>query len=255
MGAGLTGLWQGMKAGGTAAGAAPAAAGTAAAGGGILSGITGFLTANPLLAALAAVQGVKTIGGFLSGPSPYEQAASQQLGIGGPLISQLQQQAAGLPTAATEAQMRQLGQVQTGAQQSYAASARRQGIAGTTPARAQQGRLQAAGIEARAGLLGQAQTSAQQQLGGIYGRGLTAQAQVEAQRRQADQQFYAGLAEFMQYYRANKGEPLAEQALELFLQQAQLTMPLLRQAVAGGATAAGTAPATPAAQAASPWIP
>jgi hypothetical protein len=155
---------------------------------------------DPITQAILAQVGGQIVGSLfesISGPSAVEQAIGQQLGIGQTLIPQLQAQAAGRPTAATQAQMGQLRQQGTRMQQSYAASAQRQGIAGTTPARAQQGRLQAATLQGMAGVLGQAQVSAQQQLGGLYGQGLSYQRQVEAQRAGGQQQLAGSIASIM----------------------------------------------------------
>ena len=221
----LTDYWADTKA--AAAAGKPAVAGTAAgAGGTAIGAVTGFLTANPILAMIAAELGTQVLGRLFGGTSPFEQAAGQQLGATGALLPQLQRQAAGLPTAATAGQMRQIGQAQTRAQQSYAASAQRAGIAGTTPARAQQGRLQAAGVEAMGGILGQAQLTAQQQLIGLRGQAMTAQQQIEMQELQARQQFMSGLGAFMAMYRQNKGNALWEEMFGLvrdsYLQQRQV---------------------------------
>jgi hypothetical protein len=166
---------------------------------------------DPITQAILAQVGGQIVGSLfesISGPSAGEQAIGQQLGIGQTLIPQLQAQAAGRPTAATQAQMGQLRQQGTRMQQSYAASAQRQGIAGTTPARAQQGRLQAATLQGMAGVLGQAQVSAQQQLGGLYGQGLSYQRQVEAQRAGGQQQLAGSIASIM----ANREELRAIEA-------------------------------------------
>lgn len=141
---------------------------------------------GPITSAILAQVGTALVGeviGHFSGPSPAEQAVGQQLGIGGQLIPQLQAQAAGQWTPASQAIEQRLEQEVTRGQQSYAASARRQGIGGTVPARAQLGRMRAAKVPALAGLLGQQQAMAQQQLGGLY-TGATQQArQMEMQSK------------------------------------------------------------------------
>ena len=121
---------------------------------------------------------------FGGGSSPYDQAAQQQMGIGKTLIPQLQQQAAGMPTAATRAQGNYLNQQVTRNMQSTAASASRAMPSGrqygqTAPARAAQNRLQGARIEGMANIMGQSQMNAQNQLSQLYQGGMASQAGVE----------------------------------------------------------------------------
>lgn len=123
--------------------------------------------------------------------SPYEQQLGQQMGIGQQLLPQLQAQAAGRPSIASRAQEQRITQLQGRAQQSYAASARSQagglGV-GATPARAQQGRLQAAGMQAQVAGMGALQQSAQAQLGGMYQQAmpLAQQGDIAAQASHVD---------------------------------------------------------------------
>lgn len=192
----------------TAAPALPAVGGALAAGGG---GLLAFLAANPLTAAMGGIEAVLGIRDLFS-KSPADRAAEMQAGVTGQLIPQLQRQAAGLPTAATQAQMGQLQQQATRMGQSYAASAQRQGIGGgrTTPGRAQQGRVQAAQLTAQGNILGQAQLSAQQQLLGIGSQGLQAQQQQEAVGFIKKQALMSDLGDFMSWYKENKADEQAD---------------------------------------------
>ena len=184
---------------------------------------------GPILASVATEVGYNMLSGLLGGNSPYASATQQQLAIGNTLIPQLQRQAAGLPTMATRAQMRQLNSQITRAQQSYAASARRQGLAQyglTTPARAQQSRLRAAGIEAQANLLGNAQQTAQQLLTGLYGQGYAGQAALEAQQAAQREKQISGigayLGRFMQAYKQNSEDPRWQEAFDKLVQLLEL---------------------------------
>ena len=92
------------------------------------------------------------------GASPGEEAIEQQLQAGRSVIPQLQAQALGMPSAATQAAGANVNEAVNRAMQSYGASQRRQtGTVQTTPARAQLGRLQAAGVRGIADVRGQAQ--------------------------------------------------------------------------------------------------
>ena len=195
----------GMMGGGTALGAA--AGGGTAAGAGL--GVGAALTSNPILKAILVnlgAQGVtELLGSVFGGTSPAEQAAGQMTGIGQQLIPQLQAQAAGQPTAATQAQQRQLQQATTRMQQSYSASARRSGMGAPTlgggqptVSRAQQGRFQAAQIGAMGDIMGRSQLAAQQQLGGLYGQGLEMQRQMEMQESAARGEAVSNLTKLFQ---------------------------------------------------------
>lgn len=168
----------------------------------------GALMGNPILGAILANIGAQAatelIGSVFGRQSPAEAAALQATAAGRQLIPQLQAQAMGQPTAATEAQMRQLRQAGTRMQQSYAASARRAGMGAPTlgggqptVSRAQQGRLQAAQMGAMGDILGRSQIAAQQQLGGIYGAGLQTQRQIEMEEMAARGRAVSGLAQMM----------------------------------------------------------
>jgi hypothetical protein len=187
-------------AGAAGAGLAPIGA---AAGGGLLS--------SPIIQAILGTVGGNLLGGlFGGGQSPFEENVAQRLGITQQLIPQLQAQAAGQPTAATRAAGMQLSQQMKRLQQSYAASAQRQGIAGTTPARAQQGRLQAAKVQGMAGIMGASQIAAQQQLGQLAAGAPAQQFQIEQQRRQQKREFLTGIGQVMAEYRLQDSQGQAD---------------------------------------------
>ena len=164
----------------------------------------GALTGNPILGAILANIGAQAatelIGSVFGGTSPAEAAALQATQAGRQLIPQLQAQAMGQPTAATQAQQRQLRQATTRMQQSYAASARRAGLGAPTlgggqptVSRAQQGRYQAAQLGAMGNIMGASQIAAQQQLGGLYQAGLQTQRQIEMEEMAARGQAVSNL--------------------------------------------------------------
>ena len=197
---------------------AGAGAGGAAAVGGGLGGTLGMITGNPLLAALLAQAGSRMFSSFFGGASPYEQAAGQMLGAQRELIPQLQRQAAGLPTIATENIKRQLRQEGTRQGQAFAASAQRQGIAGMAPATAQQGRIAAATTEAIGNQLAQAQLAAQQQLLGVGAQGMQAQGLIEQRQQATQQQFMSDIGAFMGWYQQNQYDPLAMEMMDALRQ-------------------------------------
>jgi hypothetical protein len=169
-----------------------------------------FLADNPLIASQLAGVGYGIISRLTGSETPLRETAAQQVAVGEQLIPQLQAQAKGQPTVATRAQMAQLQQQANRAQQSYGASARRQGISGTTPARAQQGRIQAAQQQALGNLLGQSQLAAQQGLMSIYSQGTANQLAAEEFEYQREQDFGKGFARSMSWYREQK-DPEAQE--------------------------------------------
>lgn len=141
------------------------------AGGAGIAGILGGLLTDPVWGALAAELGTGAINKFLGfgGASPEEQANKQRLDAATSAIPDLRRAAAGLPTASSNALMRQVRREGTAFQQSAAASARGAGQLGGTPQggsifRAQSERIQGAETEALAQRLGQHQMQAQQLL-------------------------------------------------------------------------------------------
>ena len=178
-----------------------------------LAGIGAFLAENPWAAAIIANIGMNIGGSIFGQTSPYEQAVQQQAQIGKSLIPQLQRQAAGLPTAASQAIMRQVRQNTTAAQQSYAAGATARG-GGGTPVAAQQSRFRAAETQTLGNVLGQQQMQAQQQLASLYGTGLQMQGTLEQQEAAAQQQVMRTLMRFLQRYRENPDDPMYKEMYE-----------------------------------------
>jgi len=189
--------------------AAPFLASVAGQAGASLAGGTAAtsLLASPIIQMILGQAGGRLLEGLLGGgQTGFESATQQGLAARTQLIGDLQQQARGLPTAATQAQSRMITREQTRLQQSFGASAQRQGLSGTTPARAQQGRLQAAGLEARAIGRGQLQQSAQQQLGQLTGRAPEQQLIAETQRREARKSFLGGISSIISEARQQESE-------------------------------------------------
>jgi hypothetical protein len=176
LGASLTNAWQGTK--------SSYGANQSSVGGGLAkTGLTALLstiTGNPLLGALIASAGTELLGGlFGNKQSPYEK------NIAG-LITNLQKQAAGMPTPATKMQGNYLNREVNRAMQSTAASATRAMPSGsqvgqTAPARVAQNRLQGARIEGMANIMGQSSINAQNQLAQAYGM----QGELEAKEAQS----------------------------------------------------------------------
>ena len=193
VGAGLSAL--GMI---TGAAAAPATGGAS-------------LLASPIIQMILGQVGGNFLADLLGGgQTGFESATQQSMGARKQLIGDLQQQARGMPSAATRASDVQIGQAQNRLQQSYGASAQRGGTAGTTVARAQQGRLQAAGLQAKTIARGQLQLGAQQQLAGLVGGAPEQQFLAEAQRRQARKNFLGGISGIISEARAQEQEGLLD---------------------------------------------
>ncbi len=188
--------------GATAAGGA-GAAGAGAAGASLLS--------SSILQMILGQVGGNFLANLLGGgQTGFESATQQSLQARQQLIGDLQGQARGLPSAASRATDVQTGQEQNRLQQSFGASAQRGGTAGTTVARAQQGRLQAAGLQAKTIARGQLQLGAQQQLAGLVGGAPEQQFLAEAQRRQSRKNFLGGIAGIISEARAQEQEGLLD---------------------------------------------
>lgn len=187
---------------GSALGVTTAGAATAA-GPGILS--------SPLIQTILGQLGGSVLAGLLGGgQTGFEGATQQSLAARGQLISDLQRQSQGQPSPVSRALDLQIGQEQNRLQQSFGASAQRQGIAGTSVSRAQQGRLQAAGLQARTIARGQLAATAQQQLGQLVGRAPEQQFLAEAQRRQSRKNFLGGIAGIISEARSQEQEGLLD---------------------------------------------
>jgi len=170
---GAAGLAAGI---GTGTGVAAGAAG----GAGIL-GVLGKLATDPVWGSLMASMGTGLVNKFLGlgGAAPYEQANQARLDAAQSMLPELQRAASGLPTAGSDALMRQVRREGTAMQQSMAASARGAGMLGGTPQggtmfRAQSDRIHAAQTEAMAQRLGQHQDQAQALLLGQLQPGIEA---------------------------------------------------------------------------------
>lgn len=181
MSSGLTNAWSGIR---TDYGAKPIQPTQQGMGSNVanigLTGILSAITGNPLLSALVASVGTELLGGlFGNKQSPYERNVAG-------LITNLQKQAAGMPTPATKMQGNLLNREVNRAMQSTAASATRAMPSGnqagqTAPARVAQNRLQAARIEGLANIMGQSSINAQNQLAQSYGM----QGELEAREAQS----------------------------------------------------------------------
>lgn len=198
-------------------------AGAAGAGG------IGALLSSPILQTIATMVGGNFVADlFGGGQTPFEEDVARRLGISQQLIPQLQQAAAGQPTAATRAQSQQLSQAVNRLQQSFASSAQRQGIAGTTPARAQQGRLQAAKVQGLAGIMGESQRFAQQQLGALSARAPEQAFLAEAQRRESRKNFLGGISRILSEARQQEQEGIMDADTRAMFQEFQEFMKSLR---------------------------
>jgi hypothetical protein len=169
------------------------------------------LLASPIIQMILGQYGGNLLAGlFGGGQTGFESATQQSLQARSQLIGDLQQQSRGLPTAATRATDLQIEQAQNRLQQSFGASAQRGGTAGTTVARAQQGRLQAAGLQAKTIARGRLQSSAQGQLAQLTGRAPEQQFLAEAQRRQARKSFLGGISGIISEAQAQEQEGILD---------------------------------------------
>lgn len=177
-----------------------------------LGSAAGSILSSPIVQAILGSIGGNILGSlFGDSGTGFEEATAQRLGIGQTLIPQLQQEAAGLPSIATQAQQAQAGAAINRLQQSFAASATRAGMGGPvgrgglpTATRAQQGRLQAAGLSAKLQIAGQGQRFAQQQLAQLYGGAAPFAERIDIQRRQAMRQGLSDIGSIIGQYRADR---------------------------------------------------
>ncbi len=128
-------------------------------------------------------------------PGGAGPAVEERLGATSRLIPQLETAARGFPTAATERQIGRLGQEVTRFKQAYGAGARRQGISGTIPARAQIGRMEEARLGGVADILARQQETAQAQILGLGGGALQMQREIDVSRATDLQQSLKELGE------------------------------------------------------------
>jgi len=139
--------------------------------------------------------------------SPAEKYARMMLAQRQQLINQLQPQAAGQPSAASRGVEAALKQATNRYMQAYGASAQQQGIAGTTVAKAQQGRMAAGVQQAMAQARGQLATSAQQQIGALTQGAMQTQLSLEMQEQQAKSTFFNSLGELFGMKQGGKLDP------------------------------------------------
>lgn len=209
--------------GATAAGTGTAAAGTA-------TGIGAALMGNPILKALfvnfGAQAATELLGSIFGTESPAEKYAQQYTEAGTRLLPQLEAQARGEPTAATEAQFRQLGQATTRMQQSYGASARAGGLGAPTlgggqptVSRAQMGRYQAAQLGAMGDIMGRSQIAAQAQLGGLAQAGMGVQRQLEAEDLAARGQSISNITAMINEYQQQKARGEQDARMDAFYER------------------------------------
>jgi hypothetical protein len=205
--------------------------------------IPGFLAAlgtageaifsNPFTAAIASNIGADILGGLTGTDSPFATAIGEQLRAGQQLIPQLQAQARGEPSVASQNIQRQLRQQTTSAQQSFAAGATARG-GGGTPVAAQQARFREAETGALGNLLGQLQLGSQSALLGLGQNALEQQNLLEIESARNKQAFAEGITDFF-------GRRAERQRLEPLLQKLgdrieQAALGLINAAGGGGGT-------------------
>lgn len=205
MSAGLTNAWSGIK---TAYGAGTGIGAGIGTAGSLLGGLSAF-AGSPLGMLMLGQMGVGLLGKLFGG-------GQQPTDIGKTLIPQLQQQAAGMPTAATKAQGNYLNNQIKSAMQSTAASASRSmpsssQFAQASPARAAQNRLQGARIEGMANIMGQSQMNAQNQLAGLYQGNQQMLYQKDMANAQSRNNVGAMLGQLMQMQKTGKLLPQDQQ--------------------------------------------
>lgn len=203
--------------------------------GGVMGTLAG-LAAHPLWGSLMAMGGYRILEGILSPKTPYERAAERQMQAGLSVIPELQKQARGEPTAASRAVVQQVRQEGQRQQQSYATSARKAGMLGSTPGgqpsyRAETGRIQSDVRQVMGQRLGQAQLAAQQQLAGFLQPGIQSTERQDIYRDVQEEKTLAGIGRWMQRYYDNKGDPRWEEMKNFLMELAQ-----------GGTTAKTTNP-------------
>ncbi len=153
------------------------------------------------------------VSSLFGGASPAEQQVQADLASRRQLIQTLTPQAMGQPSAVSRASDIALRQATNRYMQSYGASARQAGISGTTPARAQQGRMAAAGTQAMIQQRGQLALGAQQQLGALTQGALQTQMDLENAEYEAKGVFYQGLGEL---FGSKQGGTLDPEILKKF---------------------------------------
>lgn len=193
---------------------------------------------DPVTIATLAYTGYK-IGSGIYGAvteSPAERAVRQQLASRQQLIATLTPQAQGQPTAISRASESALRQATQRYMQSYGASARQAGISGTTPARAQQGRIQAASQQALVQQRGQLALGAQQQIGALTAGSLQTQIDLENAEFAAKNTFYQSLGEL---FGRQTGGTLDPELMELLNEIRDLARGSGQSGLSGGTSPGG----------------
>ena len=217
------GMGLGLGGGGSLAGAGALGAGIGSLGGPVGAamggGVLAQLMAHPLWGNIISQIGGRALQGMLGTELPYGEFAQQQLQAIGGMLPELQQAARGEPTAASRAIREQVKTEGRGFQQSYAQGARRAGMVGglpggTTPYRAQQGRVQAATEGAMIQRLGQYQTSAQQTLAGLAPTAMQHAGIQEMTDMRAREDLMGFMGDFNRSYFDNQYDPQFRQMME-----------------------------------------
>lgn len=195
----------------------------AKAGAAVAPGVLEGLLAHPLWGALFSSMGSKFIGNILGQELPYGDFAQDQLGAINSMLPELRAQAAGEETAATRAITEQTKQEGKRFGQSFAQGARRAGLVGgqpggTTPYRAQQGRVQAATQAALIQRRGLAQTSAQQTLAGLAPTAFQHAGIQELTQKESMDDIMGSLGRFNRQYQQNQFNPQFQEMID-FLKQ------------------------------------
>ncbi|MHA1949176.1 MAG: hypothetical protein ACW99G_01710 [Candidatus Thorarchaeota archaeon] len=178
------------------------------------------LMKHPLWGSIIGSIGDKFLGNILGPELPYGQYAEEQLDAINSMLPDLKTQAAGGETAATRAITEQVRQEGIRAGQSYAQGARRAGLVGgqpggTTPYRAQQGRVMAATQQGMIQARGQLAADAQRTLAGLSPTAFQHAGISQEADRQGSNDIMAALGRFNREYQQNQFDPLFQEFLEL----------------------------------------
>ena len=205
----------------------PAAIGFGAKAGAALAGHTSIqaalasLLGNPVWGGIFAQKGAEFLEGIFSPPTPYEQVTKQSLQASADVIPELQAQARGQRSPATQAITRQVRREGTRAGQSFAQGARRAGLVGgapggTAPYRAELSRIESGAQEALLQRLGQSQTDALNTLYSGLGGAIGKRKSQTAAREQGRSNFLAQLGDWVRDYKTKgAGDPRDDEMFEL----------------------------------------
>lgn len=193
------------------------------AGAAVAPSVLETLMAHPLWGSIFSHMGSRFLGSVLGPELPYGDFAQEQLAAISGALPEIRTQAAGGETAATRAMTEQVRTEGKRFGQSYAQAGRRAGLVGgqpggTTPYRAQQGRVEAA---TQAGIIqrrGQAQTQAQQMLTGMAPTAFQHAGIQEMTQKESMDDIMGALGRFNREYQQNQFDPLYQEMVE-FLKQ------------------------------------